>query len=164
MNLELSKWALSVVLVGTAAGCSGSNMTDHDESVGSSSTALIGGRAAMPGEYPSSVALLWATDYMRCSMTKVGPRRFLALASCLYDNTSGQLVADFKEGAPMHLSTALTLTGAPTHVLIIVQVTIQPDWVKCAPTCDFSSSYPRERARLDYSVAWGTSRREPPPA
>src|SRR5579859_261936 len=134
-GLPMVRWIHLSCAIATAVGCSGVS-NDRDQTIGASSSPLIGGRPANDGEYPSTVALLFTSNYLRCTMSKVGPRHFLVASPCLYDPTSGQLIPDFAEGAPMHVSTARTLNGAPTHVINIQQVITYPDWLACKSSCD----------------------------
>jgi MYXO-CTERM domain-containing protein len=119
-----------------AMGCSDPPQPGaRGEAIESSPAPLIGGRGALDNEFPSAVALLYASSNTnRCTMAKVGPRHFLSSADCVYDDVNKTVLSDVAVGSGMHISSANTLAGWATHVLTVQQVNLYPDWLPCAAT------------------------------
>src|SRR6266540_2183244 len=86
---------LSHLFLALLSAFAGVACAPSEEALGSEQASLIGGRLAEEGQFPASVALLTPLPSVdsrycmredrRCTMTRVGPRAYLAAGHCFAD-------------------------------------------------------------------------------
>ncbi|MEZ4258437.1 MAG: trypsin-like serine protease [Polyangiaceae bacterium] len=86
-----------------AAACSSQAPVTADDD-------LVGGTEARDGDFPSTMVVR-----SNCTVAKVGPRHVLTAAHCVFDESRGEVRAEFQPGATMYVSSAANVdnTVAP---------------------------------------------------
>jgi hypothetical protein len=92
--------------------------------------ALIGGEPDRDERYAAVVTILSeAGSRKHCSATKIGPRRFLTAAHCVFDIDSGDLYSTYQPGGSLRISNAVSPKNLADFIAAKVTEThIHPDF------------------------------------